>query len=45
MISTMSAARRRLAEIILGCYAVGKEPETLPSDVTRTMRRMGDLLA
>jgi autoinducer 2 (AI-2) kinase len=35
----------RSAEVILGCYAVGKEPPTLPPDVVARLQKMGDLLA
>lgn len=35
----------RSCEIILGCYAVGKEPPVLPDDVVATLRKMGDLVA
>jgi autoinducer 2 (AI-2) kinase len=35
----------RSAEIILGCYAVGKEPPQLPDDIVAKLRKMGDLLA
>lgn len=35
----------RSAEIILGCYAVGKEPTTLPADVVEMLQKMGDLMA
>lgn len=35
----------RSAEIILGCYAVGIEPTTLPDDVVAMLRKMGDLMA
>ena len=35
----------RSAELILGCYAVGREPPSLPEDAVRTLRRMGDLIA
>ena len=35
----------RSAEVILGCYAVGREPPTLPDDVVATLRKMGDLVA
>jgi L-ribulose-5-phosphate 4-epimerase len=35
----------RSAELILGCYAVGREPPTLPEDVVATLRKMGDLVA
>ena len=33
------------AEVILGCYAVGREPPVLPEDAVRTLRKMGDLVA
>ena len=35
----------RSAEVILGCYAVGKPPSTLPKDVVEMLQKMGDLLA
>jgi autoinducer 2 (AI-2) kinase len=35
----------RSAEIILGCYAVGKEPPSLAADIVAKLRKMGDLLA
>ncbi len=35
----------RSAEIILGCYALGIEPTTLPEDVVATLQKMGDLMA
>lgn len=35
----------RSAEVILGCYAVGKEPPQLPDDIVVKLRKMGDLLA
>jgi autoinducer 2 (AI-2) kinase len=35
----------RSAQVILGCYAVGREPPTLPEDVVKTLRAMGDLIA
>ena len=35
----------RSAELILGCYAVGKEPPVLPEDAVKTLRAMGDLVA
>jgi sugar (pentulose or hexulose) kinase/phosphoglycerate dehydrogenase-like enzyme/ribulose-5-phosphate 4-epimerase/fuculose-1-phosphate aldolase/putative sterol carrier protein len=35
----------RSAEVILGCYAVGKPPPTLPEDVIQRLQKMGDLLA
>ncbi len=35
----------RSAEIILGCYAVGREPPRLPEEAVAELRRMGDLVA
>jgi autoinducer 2 (AI-2) kinase len=35
----------RSAQVILGCYAVGREPPTLPEDVVKKLRAMGDLIA
>jgi autoinducer 2 (AI-2) kinase len=35
----------RSAEVMLGCHAVGRTPPTLPEDVVRTLRQMGDLVA
>ncbi len=35
----------RSAQLILGCHAVGRTPPTLPDDVVRTLRKMGDLVA
>ena len=35
----------RSAEIVLGCYAVGKEPPVLPDAVVARLRKMGDLVA
>jgi autoinducer 2 (AI-2) kinase len=35
----------RSAQVILGCYAVGREPPTLPDDAVKTLRKMGDLVA
>ena len=35
----------RSAQIILGGYAVGREPPTLPEEVVKMLRRMGDLVA
>jgi len=41
----MAEVIERSAEIMLGCYAVGKEPPVLPEDVVTRLRRMGDLVA
>jgi autoinducer 2 (AI-2) kinase len=35
----------RSAQVILGCYAVGRPPSTLPEEVVRTLQQMGDLVA
>jgi autoinducer 2 (AI-2) kinase len=35
----------RSAQVILGCHAVGRAPSTLPDDVVRALRQMGDVLA
>ncbi len=35
----------RSAEVILGCYAVGKEPPVLPPDAVAYFRKMGDIVA
>jgi autoinducer 2 (AI-2) kinase len=35
----------RSAELILSCYAVGKEPPVLPAQAVATLRAMGDLVA
>ena len=35
----------RSAQVILGCYAVGKEPPVLPPDAAEHFRKMGDIVA
>jgi len=35
----------RTAQLIWGCYAVGKKPPTLPKDVVRTLREVGEMMA
>jgi autoinducer 2 (AI-2) kinase len=35
----------RSAEVILGCYAVGKEPPLLPADAVDYFRKLGDIVA
>lgn len=35
----------RSAEVILGCYAVGKEPPLLPPDAVDYFRKLGDIVA
>ncbi len=41
----MAEVIERSAEIMLGCYAVGKEPPSLPNDIVAKLRRMGDMVA
>jgi len=41
----MAEVIERTAEIILGCYAVGKEPPVLPDDVVAQLREMGEMMA
>jgi ribulose-5-phosphate 4-epimerase/fuculose-1-phosphate aldolase len=41
----MAEIIERSAQVILGCHAVGRPPSTLPDEVVRSLRRMGDLLA
>ncbi len=35
----------RSAEVILGCYALGKEPPVLPPDAVNYFRQLGDIVA
>ncbi len=35
----------RTAQLIWGCYAVGKKPPTLPKDVVRMLREVGEMMA
>ncbi len=35
----------RVAQLIWGCYAVGKKPPTLPKDVVATLREIGEMMA
>jgi autoinducer 2 (AI-2) kinase len=35
----------RSAEVILGCYAVGKEPPVLPPEAVKYFRQVGDIVA
>ncbi|NRA02482.1 MAG: class II aldolase/adducin family protein [Myxococcales bacterium] len=41
----MAEIIERTAQVILGCYAVGKEPPTLPEETVAELRKMGDLVA
>lgn len=34
----------RTAQLVWGCYAVGKKPPTLPKDVVRTLREVGEMM-
>lgn len=35
----------RTAQLIWGCYAVGKKPPTLPKDVVRALQEVGEMMA
>lgn len=35
----------RSAEVMLGCYAVGREPPTLPEETVTMLQKLGDLMA
>jgi autoinducer 2 (AI-2) kinase len=41
----MAEIIERTAEVIIGCYAVGREPPVLPEETVATLARYGDLLA
>jgi autoinducer 2 (AI-2) kinase len=41
----MAEIVERTAEVILGCFAVGRTPPVLPDAVVAELRRMGDLVA
>ena len=43
--STLSEIIERTAEVILGCYAVGKEPPTLPKDAIAVFHQVGKMMA
>jgi autoinducer 2 (AI-2) kinase len=43
--ATLSEIVERTAEVILGCYAVGKEPPTLPENVIPLLRQIGRMMA
>ena len=43
--ATLSEIVERTAEIILGCYAVGKEPPMLPENAIAVLREMGKMMA
>lgn len=43
--ATLSEIIERTAEVILGCYAVGKEPPTLPESAVAVLREMGKMMA
>jgi autoinducer 2 (AI-2) kinase len=34
----------RTSQVILGCYAVGKEPTVLPDDILETLRQVGGMM-
>jgi autoinducer 2 (AI-2) kinase len=41
----MAEIVERSAEVIVGCYAVGREPPVLPAETVAMLARMGDLMA
>jgi ribulose-5-phosphate 4-epimerase/fuculose-1-phosphate aldolase len=41
----MAEIIERTAEVIIGCYAVGKEPPVLPKETVEMLARYGDLMA
>jgi autoinducer 2 (AI-2) kinase len=41
----MAEIIERTAEVILGCYAVGREPPVLPPETVEMLARYGDLMA
>jgi sugar (pentulose or hexulose) kinase/phosphoglycerate dehydrogenase-like enzyme/ribulose-5-phosphate 4-epimerase/fuculose-1-phosphate aldolase len=41
----MAEIIERTAEVILGCYAVGREPPVLPEETVQMLSKMGDLMA
>jgi len=43
--ATLSEIIERTSEVILGCYAVGKEPPTVPENVIPLLRQMGKMMA
>jgi ribulose-5-phosphate 4-epimerase/fuculose-1-phosphate aldolase len=43
--ASLSEIVERTAEVILGCYAVGKEPPTLPENVVAMLQEMGRMMA
>jgi len=41
----MAEIIERTAEVIVGCYAVGREPPVLPDETVKVLARLGDLMA
>jgi autoinducer 2 (AI-2) kinase len=41
----MAEIVERTAQVIVGCYAVGREPPVLPAETVAMLARMGDLMA
>ncbi len=41
----LTEAIERTAQLILGCYAVGKKPATLPKEVVRMLQELGEMMA
>ena len=43
--SNLTEAIERTAQLILGCYAVGKKPPTLPKDIVKQLQEIGEMMA
>jgi autoinducer 2 (AI-2) kinase len=43
--ANMAEIIERTSEVIIGCYAVGKEPPVLPEEAVKMLARYGDLMA
>lgn len=43
--SNFLEAIERTSQLILGCYAVGKKPPTLPKDVIKLLQEVGEMMA
>jgi autoinducer 2 (AI-2) kinase len=41
----MAEIIERASEVILGCYAVGKEPPVLPEETVKMLASLGDVMA
>jgi len=41
----MAEIIERTAEVLIGCYAVGREPPVLPAETVEMLSKYGDLMA